>query len=68
MAPDQTKRVAEGAKNAQRVIYDKQRLERIATAAMQGMLASGGSWRNWDDLANDAAHVAHAMIARLDKE
>lgn len=54
----------------------KDRLERIATAAMQGMLAHPKRYKprpndpsNWHEaIAKEAAELARALIAELDKD
>lgn len=42
--------------------------EAFAMAAMQGLLAKGGVYAKWRDLANDAVACADALIAELNEE
>lgn len=53
---------------AQNQAYYRERRERIATAAMQGMLANPNVDPWHDKVAVDAVILADALIAELDKE
>jgi len=48
--------------------YAADRRERIATAAMQGLLANSSRLGSWREAAEVAIILADALIAELDKE
>lgn len=66
--------ITEEVKNNAHELYElrerKARRERIATAAMQGILSGNTLQRHFtaEDIAHDALVLADALIAELDKE